>query len=402
MSPSLSVTSSLMSMAAFCGKKSPLMLLKVILGLVSKESFLQAANIAPTVIIPPTINNFAFILSAFMSNLNKTLDHGLQPSLFINNLFEDTLSTEDAALSLAAFQYKHNTVYRQWCDALGKQGDQLTRLTDLAFLPVSFFKTREVVTGSFEPAVVFESSGTTQSVNSRHLVKDVALYEKSCVAGFERMYGSIKDWCVIGLLPAYLERKGSSLVHMVHHFIGLSEQPESGFYLYEHEKLRDTLLALEAKGQKTLLIGVTFGLLDFAEAYPMQLKHTVVMETGGMKGRRAELTRFELHDYLQQQLGVTAIHSEYGMTELLSQAYSAGQGRFVCPPWMKVLVRDEEDPLTVCTTGRGIINVIDLANIDSCAFIATDDVGRIYPDGSFEIMGRVDASDIRGCSLMVV
>jgi hypothetical protein len=337
-----------------------------------------------------------------MSNLNKTMHPGLQPSLFVNNLFEDTLSLEDAALSLSAYQYAHNAVYRQWCDVLGKGAQPAAKLTDIPFLPVSFFKTQPVVTGVFEPAVIFESSGTTQSINSRHLVKDPLIYEQSFIKAFEQRYGAIKDWCVIGLLPAYLERQHSSLVYMVNSMIGLSEHPESGFYLYEHAQLHETLLALEAKGQKTLLIGVTFGLLDFAEAYPMQLKHTVVMETGGMKGRRAELTRYELHAYLQQQLGVSAVHSEYGMTELLSQAYSTGEGRFICPPWMKVVVRDEEDPLSVQLQGRGILNVIDLANIYSCAFIATDDVGTVYPDGSFEVWGRVDSSDIRGCSLMVI
>lgn len=337
-----------------------------------------------------------------MSNLNKTTYPDLIPSVFVNKLFEDTLVLESAALSLATFQYQHNTVYRQWCQLLEKQDPAASGLAGIPFLPVSFFKTQEVITGSFTPEIVFESSGTTQTVNSRHLVKDLSLYEKSCVAAFERLYGPISEWCIIGLLPAYLERKHSSLVHMVNSFIGLSGRPENGFYLYDHARLHETLVHLEARKQKTLLIGVTFGLLDFAAAYPMQLNHTVIMETGGMKGRRAELIRFELHTYLQQQLGVSAVHSEYGMTELLSQGYSLGEGRFVCPPWMKVLVRDEEDPLSVSLQGRGIINVIDLANIHSCAFIATDDVGTVYPDGSFEVWGRVDASDIRGCSLMVV
>ncbi|RXK85960.1 long-chain-fatty-acid--protein ligase [Filimonas effusa] len=337
-----------------------------------------------------------------MSNLNKTTYPGLLPSLFVNKLFEDTLAFDAAALSLAAFQYQHNKPYQQWCQLLQKPDPTAAGLAGIPFLPVSFFKTQEVITGSFTPEIVFESSGTTQTVNSRHLVKDLSVYEKSCITAFERLYGPIADWCIIGLLPAYLERQNSSLVHMVNRFMERSGRPENGFYLYDHAQLHQTLLSLEARKQKTLLIGVTFGLLDFAAAYPMQLGHTVIMETGGMKGRRAELTRYELHAYLQQQLGVSAIHSEYGMTELLSQGYSLGEGRFVCPPWMKILVRDEEDPLVVSLQGKGIINVIDLANIFSCAFIATDDVGTVYPDGSFEVWGRVDASDIRGCSLMVV
>lgn len=337
-----------------------------------------------------------------MSNLNKTSDQDLYTPAFVNKLFEDSLSLEDAALQVASSQYMHNTVYQQWCNALQKAPAQFSGLAAIPFLPVSFFKTREVVTGTFTPQVIFESSGTTQSVNSRHLVKDPLLYEISFIRAFEKQYGPLKDWCVIGLLPAYLERQNSSLVYMVNSFIGLSAHPESGFYLYDHDRLYKTLLSLEARGQKTLLIGVTFGLLDFADNYPMQLKNTVIMETGGMKGRKKEITRYELHDYLKQQLGVSAVHAEYGMTELLSQAYSTGEGRFTCPPWMKVLVRDEEDPLTVREQGRGIINVIDLANLHSCAFIATDDVGTVYPDGSFEVWGRVDASDIRGCSLMVV
>ncbi|GGH64609.1 acyltransferase [Filimonas zeae] len=312
------------------------------------------------------------------------------------------MSLPDAALQLFNIQYQRNPVYKQWCDTLKVAPENVQDITQIPFLPVSFFKTRQVVCGSFEPEALFESSGTTQTVNSRHLVKELALYEQSCVAAFEREYGAIAEWCVIGLLPAYLERKNSSLVHMVNQFIAISAVPESGFYLYEYDKLYHTLQQLEARGQKTLLIGVTFGLLDFAEAHTMQLQHTVVMETGGMKGRRRELTREEVHGFLTERLGVPHIHSEYGMTELLSQAYSKGAGLYRCPPWMKIVVRDEEDPLLVREHGRGVINIIDLANRDSCAFIATDDVGIVYEDGSFEVRGRMDVSDIRGCSLLMV
>lgn len=233
-------------------------------------------------------------------------------------------------------------------------------------------------------------------------MKDINLYKQSFSKAFELFYGDIKDWCVIGLLPSYLERNNSSLVLMVDELIKMSGHADSDFYLYDFDKLQSTLQRLEMQQQKTLLIGVTFALLDFADSHPMQLDHTTIMETGGMKGRRKELTRFEVHDYLKQKFDVKNIHSEYGMTELLSQAYSKGDGIFVCPPWMKVLVRDEEDPLRVSVSGRGVLNVIDLANIYSCSFIATDDVGMVYEDGSFEVFGRLDNSDIRGCSLLVV
>jgi hypothetical protein len=269
-------------------------------------------------------------------------------------------------------------------------------------LPISFFKTHTVTSTQFEAETVFESSGTTKTQTSRHLVKDLSLYRKSFIDAFTLFYGNISDWCILGLLPSYLERQHSSLVMMVDELIRLGGHPASGFYLDEHEKLSQTLAQLEMARQKTLLIGVTFGLLDFAASHPQQLQHTIVMETGGMKGRRKELTRAEVHRLLSDGLGVKQVHSEYGMTELLSQAYSNGNGRFICPPWMKLLVRDEEDPLSIKESGRGILQVIDLANRYSCSFIATEDVGMVYEDGSFEVWGRLDNSDIRGCSLLVV
>jgi phenylacetate-coenzyme A ligase PaaK-like adenylate-forming protein len=306
------------------------------------------------------------------------------------------------ALEVFHFQYEHNPLYRNWVDTLGVPPDTVRSLSKIPFLPVSFFKSGEVRTTDFAPAAVFESSGTTGTGGSRHEIKDMELYKESFTRCFRLFYGPPEDYCIIGLLPAYLERSNSSLVLMVHELIGLSGHPDSGFYLYEHEKLHRLLTTLETKGQKTLLIGVTFALLDFAEKYTMHLQHTIVMETGGMKGRRKEITRPELHAFLQQRLGVRTVHAEYGMTELLSQAYSAGEGRFFCPPWMKVLVRKEDDPLDVTDRGEGLLNIIDLANIYSCSFIAVDDIGRIHADGSFEVSGRVDNSDIRGCSLMVV
>jgi hypothetical protein len=254
----------------------------------------------------------------------------------------------------------------------------------------------------FMPKAVFESSGTTQTINSRHYVKDISLYHKSFMKGFEQFYGNINEWCIIGLLPSYVERSNSSLVVMVDELIKKSGHQQSGFYLYEYEKLHEVLMRLEQLQQKTLLIGVTFALLDFAEKFPMKLVHTIVMETGGMKGRRKEMTREELHLFLEKQLGLQTIHSEYGMTELLSQAYSKGNGLFEPVHWMKVLIRNEDDPFDVQQHGAGIINVIDLANIYSCAFIATDDVGKVFENRTFEISGRIDNSDIRGCSLLVM
>ena len=322
-------------------------------------------------------------------------------SALVNNIFSnDKKSFQQTALKIFEFQYANNPVYKKWCDLLQVSAPQ--RLTDFPFLPISFFKTHSIQTTLFEPQQIFESSGTTQTINSQHLIKDVNLYRQSFSKAFELFYGDIKHWCVIGLLPSYLERKNSSLVMMVDELIKMSGHAAGDFYLYDFDKLRSTLQQLEMNQQKTLLIGVTFALLDFATSHPMHLKYTTIMETGGMKGRRKELTRFEVHNFLQQQLGLEHIHSEYGMTELLSQAYSKGEGIFVCPPWMKVLVRDEEDPLKISTSGRGVLNVIDLANIYSCSFIATEDVGRVYEDGSFEVYGRLDNSDIRGCSLLVV
>ncbi len=309
------------------------------------------------------------------------------------------------ALDVFRFQYQYNPVYREYTDTLGVRLDDVQNITGIPFLPVSFFKTHAVRTTDFLPEIIFESSGTTGAGGSRHEVKDLSLYKKSLLAGFRRSYGPAEDWCIIGLLPAYLERSNSSLVLMVDELIRMSREAglaESGFYLYDHEALYRVLQKLEREGQKTLLIGVTFALLDFAEKYSLSLRHTVVMETGGMKGRRKEITRPELHGILKERLGLVAVHAEYGMTELLSQAYSAGEGLFDPPPWMRVLTRMEDDPLEVREQGEGILNIIDLANIWSCSFLATEDVGRVFPDGRFEVSGRVDNSDMRGCSLLVL
>lgn len=305
------------------------------------------------------------------------------------------------ALEVFRFQYEQNPLYGDFVRSLGVRPGSVGRIEEIPFLPVSFFKTHEVRTGEFVPEVVYESSGTTGMVTSRHLVRDVGLYRRSFRAGFEHFYGPAGDWCIIGLLPAYLERSHSSLVYMVNELIGVSGHLDSGFYLYDYEGLYGLLQRLEGAGQKTMLIGVTFALLDLAERYVLSLEHTIVMETGGMKGRRREITREELHSFLRERLGVKVVHAEYGMTELLSQGYSAGDGVFRCPGWMKVLVRSEDDPLEVRARGEGLINVVDLANIWSCAFLSTEDIGVVGPDGGFTVAGRVDHSDIRGCSLLV-
>jgi len=310
------------------------------------------------------------------------------------------------ALDFFHFQYEVNPVYNSYVNALGIIPSTVDEIEKIPFLPISFFKTDKIKTGKFNAEVIFKSSGTMQTINSQHHVKDVSIYTQSFTTGFTNLYGNLQEWCILGLLPSYLEKGNSSLVYMVDDLIKKSQHPQSDFYLYDLEKLKETLLSLERANQKTLLIGVTYALLDFAEKFPIRLANTIIMETGGMKGRREELTRMEVHDQLKKAFGKIEIHSEYGMTELLSQAYAKKEGRFQCPPWMKVLIRDDEDPLSVQQSESklvsGAINIIDLANIYSCSFIATDDVGKLYPDKSFEVLGRMDGSDLRGCSLLTV
>lgn len=307
------------------------------------------------------------------------------------------------ALHIFKFQFENNPVYRSFCDLLYKHPSDINKIEDIPFLPIQFFKTHNVLSNNQPIEKTFTSSGTSGNVTSNHLVTDLTFYENSYSEGFNHFYGAIKNYVVLALLPSYLERDGSSLVYMVNDLISKSKQPESGFYLNNLEDLARTLNQLESKGQKTLLIGVSFALLDLVEQFQFNLKHTTVMETGGMKGRRKEIIRQELHKILQTGFGVDKIHSEYGMTELLSQAYSYGQGVFKCPNWMRILTRDTEDALTLHNDGKtGGINVIDLANINSCSFIATQDLGCVQENGSFEIIGRFDNSDIRGCNLMVL
>ena len=307
----------------------------------------------------------------------------------------------ETAKALCVFQAKNNPVYKQWITLSNQPIHNLDAPQAIPFLPISFFKNHDIYIGE-KPTTLFESSGTTGDVVSKHWVADTHLYEESFLHCFDNFYGSPTNYCIIGLLPSYLERQHSSLVYMVNKLIQVSGHPQSGFYLNEFEKLDTVLKQLEADKVKTWFIGVSFGLIDFSNAYPQQLKHATVIETGGMKGRKEELTKEELHSLLKTNLGVDNIHSEYGMTELLSQAYSLGNGIFKCPPWMKVLVGEAQDPTALKTKGRGILHIIDLANIYSCAFIATQDMGEVYEDGTFQVLGRADNSDRRGCSLLVI
>ena len=310
---------------------------------------------------------------------------------------------EKVALKVFRFQYENNLVYKEFCDFLKTDAHKVKSLKQIPFLPIQFFKSHKVVSNDNPIQETFTSSGTTGITTSKHLVTDISLYEESYRKGFSQFYGNIEDYVVLALLPSYLERDGSSLIYMVEDLIQMTHNPESGFYLHNHEELIQKLTKLDNTGKNVILIGVTYALLDLIESQKFQLQNTIIMETGGMKGKRKEMIREELHEQLCQGFGVTAIHSEYGMTELLSQAYSLGNGVFECPSWMQILIRDTEDALTYVDSGKtGGINVIDLANINSCSFIATQDLGKKNPNNSFEVLGRFDNSDIRGCNLMVI
>ena len=308
----------------------------------------------------------------------------------------------EKSLEVFRFQAKFNAVYGKFLEHLRVEPNRISKVDDIPFLPIELFKSHKIVVGENHPnTLVFSSSGTSGMTPSKHFVAKPDLYHKSFLKAFERFYGSPEDYRILALLPSYLEREGSSLIYMVNSLIEKSKHRASGFFLDNRNKLRKLLS--EPTDRKTLLIGVSFALLDLVEEEPIDLKNTIVMETGGMKGRRKEITRKELHRTLCKGFGVEAIHSEYGMTELLSQAYSKGHAHFRCPPWMKILIRDAQDPFSKVSNGKsGGINVIDLANLYSCSFIATSDLGKLHQDGTFEVLGRMDYSDMRGCNLMVV
>lgn len=315
----------------------------------------------------------------------------------------DRITFERTALAIFQHQYQHTAIYRQFVDALGVDITQVQHVNQIPFLPIRFFKSHQVMSDFASNEIVrFESSGTTGQRSSQHLVQDISLYEKSFRRGFEQFYGNVKQFTILGLLPSYLERGHSSLVYMVDKLIQDSGHPQSGFYLHNFEELHHTMTQLEQGNQPYILIGVTYALLDFAEQFPRLLQNATIIETGGMKGRREELIRDEVHAMLKQAFGIDHIESEYGMTELLSQSYAKRDGIFYTPEWKKVLVRDINDPFQIEPVGRGVLNVIDLANLHSCSFIATDDVGEVFEDGSFKVNGRLDNSELRGCSLMIV
>ena len=307
------------------------------------------------------------------------------------------------ALEVFRYQATENEVYKKFIDLLGVEPSRINDLEEIPFLPIEFFKTHKVVSGIKPVEMTFLSSGTTGTVQSRHHVADLDVYRQSFMTAFKQFYGDPEDWIILALLPNYLERTGSSLVYMAQELIACSSYKESGFYLDELDNLTEKLTALDNEGRKILLLGVSFALLDLVEKTKFSLKNTVVMETGGMKGRRKEMVREELHTALCEGFGVNEIHSEYGMTELLSQAYSSGKGVFKTPPWMQVLIRDPEDPLRILPENSGGgINIIDLANVNSCSFIATQDLGKKVSGDLFQVLGRFDNADIRGCNLLVV
>ncbi len=314
----------------------------------------------------------------------------------------DEKAFEELALDIFRLQSECNPVYKAYVKSLGINSSGVQKKTEIPFLPIEFFKHHKILLEGLSEEIIFSSSGTTGMVQSKHYVSDLNLYETSFKKAFELFFGNPQDYCVLALLPSYLEREGSSLIFMVEHLIKLSGNPKSGFFLNNLEELIKLIHSPELKNTKVLLLGVSFALLDLAEKHQINHPDLVVMETGGMKGRRKEMIREELHLLFCERFDVAQIHSEYGMTELLSQAYSKSEGRFYSPPWMKVLIRDANDPFSYLEEGKsGGINIIDLANINSCSFLMTQDLGKIHPDASFEILGRFDASDIRGCNLLI-
>ena len=321
---------------------------------------------------------------------------------FVEEIFNIHSEEEFVKICLQIYelQMDNNPIYSAYSQIILK-GEIPKKLEEIPFLPIEFFKTEQIICVTQKIEEIFLSSGTTGN-QSKHLVSDLSIYENSFQNAFQLFYGDITDYCILSLLPNYREREGSSLIYMVDDLIKRSNHPKSGFYLNNYKEVSETILELEKNGQKTLLIGVSYALLDLAKDYPMNLENTIIMETGGTKGKRKELLKEELHKILKEAFSLDSIHSEYGMTELLSQSYSEGDNIFKTPPWKKVLIRDVNDPLTILGKNRsGGINIIDLANIYSCPFIATQDLGRLHKDGSFSVLGRFDNSDVRGCNLLV-
>lgn len=309
---------------------------------------------------------------------------------------------EKKALEVFQYQVQHNAVYSEYIKHLGLVSSQVKQMSHIPFLPIEFFKTHKVFHQQKKVAQVFTSSGTTGFNSSKHYVSNLKIYEQSFQLGFEKIFGSISNYCILALLPSYLEREGSSLIYMTKNLIEKSEHIDSGFYLHNLKALSEKLIELDQKGQKIILLGVSYALLDLIEDQKFQLKNTIIIETGGMKGHRKEMVKEEFYNMLKSGFGVQQIHSEYGMTELLSQAYATDHGHYFCPDWMRVLIRDVNDPFCILPSGKsGGINIIDLANIDSCSFIATQDLGKINQDNSFSVLGRFDNSDIRGCNLLI-
>lgn len=309
----------------------------------------------------------------------------------------------EAAISVFQLQYLHNSIYKSFIDSLKIKPESITKFIDIPFLPIEFFKSKNIICGEIKPeATCFSSSGTTGQITSKHYVNFISVYENSFTKGFQLFYGDIKDYCVLALLPSYLERGGSSLVYMANQLIKDSNHPLSGFYLNNLDELVETITELKKRNKKTILLGVSYALLDLADKNIHLNENFIVMETGGMKGKREELTKEALHNRLKESFKLNTIHSEYGMTELLSQSYSIADGIYKTVPWKRVLIRDVNDPFNYVAIGKtGGINVIDLANLYSCSFIETKDLGKIYNDNSFEIVGRFDVSDLRGCNLLI-
>lgn len=328
-----------------------------------------------------------------------------QTEYLTNRIFQIRNSNDFNELALEIFHYQveNNEFYKKFVESISIQPDQINEYQQIPFLPIEFFKSQQIVSGKFDPEITFQSSGTTGQTTSKHFVKSRNLYQNSFLKAFELFFSSPKEYVILALLPSYLEQKNSSLVYMVESLIHKSRSAESGFFLHNYDALHKRLIELKKQEKKVILFGVTYALLDLAEQFPIDFSELIIIETGGMKGRRKEMVREEVHAILKHAFGVSHIYSEYGMTELLSQAYSKGDGVYSTPPWMKVLIRDTNDPYSLMPYGKtGGLNVIDLANIHSCSFIATQDLGKLNTEGQFEVLGRFDNSDIRGCNLMVV